>query len=75
MAGPIKHPADDEIYPINTVVREIKTGVFCVIKDQVFQSPAGRNFLHYLAHKEGFEYRPNQYHVLYHEDIDLESLP
>lgn len=64
------HPRDDEVYPVETVVRLHKTGEFAIIKDQVFLKD-GMNFLYYLAEIEG---RKGLYCVL-HGECDLEALP
>jgi len=61
---------DEDIYPIDTVVRIKKTGQFAIIKQIAFQFN-GRNFLHYLGNIEG---RDGLY-ALYHDEIDLEALP
>jgi hypothetical protein len=70
----MEHPKDHEVYPVGTVVREIKTGVFWMIIKPVFLMD-GKGFLHYLARKEGYEYKEGQYHALYHEGVELEALP
>ncbi|CAN5317588.1 hypothetical protein BH10BAC4_BH10BAC4_25190 [soil metagenome] len=64
------HPRDEQVYPIGTVVRIIKTGQFSIIKDQTFVKD-NRNFLNYLGQIEGRE----GLYALYHEDVDLECLP
>jgi hypothetical protein len=64
------HPKDNEVYPIGTVVRIKKTGVFAIIRKHGFLKD-GKNFLHYLREveeKEGL-------FALYHDDIEVESLP
>jgi hypothetical protein len=66
------HPKDNELFPIDTVVRIRKTGEFAIIKDQVFLSDFNRNFLHYRGIIDG---RGESMWVLYHDDIELENLP
>jgi hypothetical protein len=60
-----------DIYPINTVVRIKKTGEFAVIKNYTFQHD-GKGFLNYLGIIEG---KGDGTYALYHENIELESLP
>ncbi|HMG94340.1 MAG TPA: hypothetical protein VK589_29975 [Chryseolinea sp.] len=43
---------DEDIYPIDTVVRLRKTGQFALIKQHAFLTN-GKNFLNYLAEIEG----------------------
>jgi hypothetical protein len=62
---------DNEIYPLDTVVRIRKTGEFAMIKDQVFLKD-DKNFLHYRGIIEG---RGDGLYALYHEEVDLEALP
>lgn len=64
------HPKDNEIWPLETVVRIKKTGQFAIIKEQAFQFQ-GKGFLNYLGEIEG---RDGLY-ALYHDDIELEELP
>lgn len=66
------HPKDDEVYPIGTVVRIIKTGEFALIKKQTFLMD-GWLFLHYLGNIEGRE--EGALYCLIHSDLDLECLP
>lgn len=72
------HPRDEDAYPIDTVVRITKVGknygLFAKIIGRAFQKD-GKGFLHYEAHIEGYEYKRNQHTALYHDDIELESLP
>jgi hypothetical protein len=64
-------PAENEVYPIESVVRIKKTGQFAIIKQQTFLM--GRNnFLHYLGVIEG---RGEGWYYLGHHDIELEALP
>jgi hypothetical protein len=64
------HPKDNEVYPVGTVVRIKKTGVFALITGHNFQLN-GRGFLNYYADIEG---RTGLF-ALYHDDIELENLP
>lgn len=68
------HPKDSEIYPLETVVRIIKTGEFAIIKKHVFLFEE-RNFLHYLGHIEQRTTKEDHYFVLYHHEVELEALP
>ena len=70
MEFPNRHPKDEEVYPIGTVVRIKKTGQFALIKDVVFLKD-GKNFLHYRGEIEG---RDGLF-ALYHGDVELEALP
>lgn len=63
---------DEDIYPIDTVVRIKKTGEFAMITAHGFQKD-GRGFLNYLANIEGR--KPPGPYAIYHEDVDLEALP
>lgn len=65
------HPKDDKVYPIETVVRLIKTGQMAIIKDRVFLKDE-KNFLHYRALIEG---RGEGLFAIYHSDVELEALP
>lgn len=60
---------EEEVYPINTVVRFKKTGLFAVIK-QVHRFKDG-SYQHYLGEIDGKE----GLRVIYHEDVELEVLP
>lgn len=64
------HPKDEDVYPIGTTVRRIKTGEFARITDIVFQFN-GKNFLHYLGEIEGREGK----YCLLHDEVELEVLP
>ena len=64
------HPADNEIYPIGTVVRLKRTGEFAIIRKQNFLKDE-KGFLHYLGEIEGRE----GLYCLIHDQLDLESLP
>lgn len=66
------HPKDDEVYPVETVVRIKKTGEFAIIKSRTFQKD-GRGFLNYLAQIDGRG--EGDLYALYHDDIELEHLP
>lgn len=63
---------DEDTYPIDTIVRIRKTGEFAKIKARSFLSDGDKNFLNYLAEIEG---RGPGLYAVYHEDVDLESLP
>lgn len=62
------HPKDDEVYPIDTVVRLKKTGEFAIIVGHGFLKD-GVGFLHYEGIIEG---RGDGHYALYHNDIELE---
>jgi hypothetical protein len=62
---------DEDVYPVDTVVRLHKTGEFALIVDRTFLKD-GKNFLHYLAKIEG---RGDHMYAVYHEEVDLEALP
>lgn len=64
------HPKDNEVYPAGTVVRIRRTGQFAIIRSHLFLS-GDRNFLNYLGEIEG----KRGLFALYHDDIELESLP
>ena len=66
------HPKDEDTFPINTVVRFKKTGVFAVIRGKTFLKD-GKGFLNYLGEIEGKE--PGAQYAIYHEDVELEALP
>lgn len=61
---------DNEIYPIDTVVRWKRTGEFGLIKKYTFQHEQ-RGFMNYLVQVEGKE----GLYCWFHDDIDLEHLP
>lgn len=64
---------DEDVYPIDTVVRIKKTGEFAMVKKHGWLRPERReHFLHYLAIIEG---REDGLYALYHEEVDLEALP
>ncbi|HYG19899.1 MAG TPA: hypothetical protein VD816_13270 [Ohtaekwangia sp.] len=63
---------DEDTYPIDTVVRFKKTGLFAVIKQKTFLKD-GRGFLNYLGVIEGRD--PDEQYAIYHEDVELEALP
>jgi hypothetical protein len=62
---------DEDIYPLDTVVRIKRTGQFAMIKKQQFVKD-GKGFLHYLARIEG---RGDGLYCVFHDDVDLEVLP
>lgn len=64
------HPKDDQVYPIDTVVRIKKTGEFAKITGHNWQKD-GKGFLNYYGE---IEHRRGMY-ALYHGDIDVEVLP
>lgn len=66
------HPQDDQLYPVNTIVRLKKTGEFARITDQTFQFK-GRGFLHYLGEIEGRQAGAKW--CLFHDEVELEALP
>lgn len=63
---------DDQVYPLDTVVRLKKTGQFALIRSRTFLSPGEKNFLHYLAIIED---RGEGQYCIFHEDVELECLP
>jgi len=67
----IRHPKDDEIYPVGTVVRLHKTGEFAIIRSHTFLYD-GRNFLHYMGEIEG---KGSGHYYIAHTEVDLECLP
>lgn len=67
------HPKDNDIYPIETVVRIKRTGEFAIIRGHGFLKD-GKGFLHYLGDIEGRE-TTRGFFALYHDDIELEALP
>jgi hypothetical protein len=62
---------DEDVYPLETVVRLKKTGQFAIIKDRTFPKD-GKNFLHYRGQIEG---RGEGLYCLLHDEIELECLP
>ena len=64
------HPKDHEVYPVETVVRFKKTGLFALIKSHTFMME-GRGFLNYLGEVEG----KKGIYAIYHDDIQIECLP
>jgi hypothetical protein len=64
------HPKDDEVYPVDCVVRWKRTGQFALIKGHTFLRD-GKGFLNYLGEIEG---RKGMF-ALYHDDIEIECLP
>jgi hypothetical protein len=63
------HPQEHEVWPVNTVIREIKTGQFALIKKQARMLDG--SFQHYLVEVEGKE---GQYCAI-HDRWELEALP
>lgn len=63
---------DEDVYPLETVVRLKKTGQFAIIKSRTFLSPGEKNFLHYLAIIED---RGPGHYCIFHQDVELECLP
>ena len=61
---------ENEIYPIETVVRLKRTNEFGIIKKYTFQHEQ-KGFLNYLVQVED---RQGLY-CWFHDDIDLENLP
>jgi hypothetical protein len=64
------HPKDNEVYPVDSVVRLKSTGQFAIIKRQSFQKN-GEGFLNYEGEIEGRE----GIYCLIHDRIELECLP
>jgi hypothetical protein len=68
------HPKDDELIPLQTIVR-IKEGSCkgkrARIKQHSFRFE-GQYFQHYLGYIEG---RGKGLYVLYHDDLEIISLP
>lgn len=64
------HPKDSEIYPVDTVVRLIDSGLFATIKVQAFQMN-GQGFLYYLGEIEGKE----GLYCLIHDRLEVQCLP
>jgi len=62
--------ADDQIYPIETVVRWKRTGEFGLVKSYTFQHD-NKGFMNYLVEVEGRE----GLYCWFHDDVDLECLP
>jgi hypothetical protein len=62
---------DKDVYPIDNVVRLKETGQFAIIKRQSFLGD-GKSFLNYLAQIEG---RREGLYAIYHEEVELETLP
>jgi hypothetical protein len=60
----------EEVYPLDTIVRIRKTGLFARITHRTFLKD-GRTFQHYLAEIDG---REGNY-CIFHQDVDLECLP
>ena len=64
---------DEEIFPIDTVVRIKSTGEFALIKKVSYlRDETKYQFLNYLAVIEG---RGEGTYALYHDDIELEAWP
>lgn len=62
---------DNDVYPINTVVRVSRTNEFAIVRSHTFQKD-GKRFLNYLCEIEGR--KPGLY-CCFHQDIVLEHLP
>ena len=63
---------DEDAYPIDTVVRIKKTGLFALVKCRSFlRQEEDKHFLGYEAEIEGKQGR----YYLSHQDVDLEVLP
>jgi hypothetical protein len=60
----------EEVYPLDTIVRIRKTGLFARITFQTFLCDK-RTFQHYLAEVEGKEGN----YCIFHQDVELECLP
>lgn len=63
------HPQEHEVWPVGTVIREIKTGQFAIIR-HVMRHLNG-SFQYYLAE---FENKKGQYCAI-HDRWELEALP
>jgi hypothetical protein len=63
------HPRDDQVYPLNTVVRIKKTGEFAIIVGYNFLKD-GKGFLNYYAEIQD---KKGKY-ALYHGDLEVEVL-
>lgn len=61
---------EEDVYPVETVVRIKKTGLFALIKGHAYQS-GNYGFLHYRGEIEG---RDGEY-CIFHQDVELECLP
>jgi hypothetical protein len=64
-------PREEEIYAVGTVVRIKMTGQFALITDLSYLKDK-KNFLNYYGLIEG---RGDGHYALYHDDLELESLP
>lgn len=62
---------DEDVYPLETVVRIKKTGQFAIVKKRTFLMNE-TNFLNYLGIIEG---RGDGLFVFFHEDVELENYP
>ena len=58
---------EEDVYPINTVVRVKKTGEFAIIR-KIHRFIDG-SYQHYLGEIEG----KKGLYVIYHEDVELEA--
>jgi hypothetical protein len=63
---------EEDLFPLETVVRVIKTGQFAIIKDYVYQSTSKNDFQYYTGIIEG---RGDGQYVLFPDEIELEVLP
>lgn len=62
-----------DLYPVGSVVRFKKTGVFALICEHVFLKD-NKNFLHYEGLIEG-KPDPDAWYAFYPEEVELENLP
>jgi hypothetical protein len=63
------HPREEEVWPVDTVIRDKKTGVFGLIKQQVRMKDG--SFQYYLVEIEG---RKGQYCAI-HSEWEFEAPP
>jgi hypothetical protein len=63
------HPQEHEVWPVGTVIREIATGEFALIKQQVRHFNG--SFQYYLVELEN---KKGQYCAI-HDRFELEALP
>lgn len=63
------HPSEEEVWPVDTVIRHSKTGEFAIIRKVVRHT--GGKFQYYLIEREGL---PGQYCAI-HDEWELEALP
>lgn len=60
----------EDTYSVGTIVRIRKTGEFAIIRKRLFLKES-KKFFHYIGQIEGTD----RLRSLYHEDLELESLP